>query len=318
LWQWRTSDERYQGRTDAGIRDLTKDDYRRVLGLDAYGRPNGKGACDFFGDMPLSHITLRDVSAYVATIRARGLARNSIRLAVAPLRCLFRDAAELGDVTHDPTVGVRLGGRKPKRGDDDGKQVLTLDELARLYDAIPEDHRLFVRFLAATGLRIAEATGLEWRHLDDDGVNVVQRLYRGSIDAPKTEAGARRVPLPAEMVRELKKHRLASGYSRPEDFVFSSTRGGPMHASNFRRRVLLPAFDKAELKIAPGLCFHLFRRSCGTWLGSNEGGKVDLADVAKWLGHEDTRTTLRHYIKPAELKAPAGLGKLTGTEAVNA
>jgi integrase len=99
------------------------------------------------------------------------------------------------------------------------------------------------------------------------------------------------------------------------DFVFSSERGGPLHASNYRRRILIPAFEAAGIKLAPGLCFHVFRRSCGTWLGAADGGGMDLPDVAAWLGHSDATVTLRHYMKASELEAPAALDALVSAEA---
>jgi integrase len=92
--------------------------------------------------------------------------------------------------------------------------------------------------------------------------------------------------------------------------VFSSQRGGPIHASNYRRRILIPAIEAAGIMLAPNLCFHVFRRSCGTWLGSADGGRLDLPNVAAWLGHADPSVTLRHYMKATELQAPATLDAL--------
>jgi integrase len=268
-----------------------------------------KGACAFFGNRPLAAIGRRDVEDYIATVRSRGVTRNTIRLALAPVRCMFRDALERGDITRDPTIGVRLGGRRPVRSDET-KDVLTPDELGRVLVAIPEDHRLFVRFLTVTGTRIGEAVAVQWRDLRDGGIRIERRWYRGMLDEPKTEAGTRTIPLRPEFVKALKTHRLKSPHSRDTDFIFSSTEGGPLHASNFRRRILKPAFEAAGITLAPNLCFHVFRRSCGTWLGSHEGGNMDLPNLAAWLGHEDARVTLKHYLKPTGLEAPAALDAL--------
>ena len=37
---------------------------------------------------------------------------------------------------------------------------------------------------------------------------------------------------------------------------------------------------------------------------------MDLPNVAAWLGHSDATVTLRHYMKPGQLEAPAALETL--------
>jgi hypothetical protein len=86
--------ETYSGRTSRGIRDVTLADYRRALGLDADGKPTGSGAVAFFGRTPLKAIRPQDVKRYAASVAARGVARNTVRLAVAPVRALLADAHE--------------------------------------------------------------------------------------------------------------------------------------------------------------------------------------------------------------------------------
>ena len=308
--------ETYRGRTRNGTpRDVTLSDYRRALGFDANGEPTGKGAVAFFGNRRLGSIGPRDVSAYATSIERRGVSANTVRLALAPLRALFATAVQEELLPRNPAAEVRtpvVGTRRV--GDEDAKHVLTPGELARVFAAIPEHHRLLVRFLAATGVRIGEACGLQWRDYSGEAIQVRRRWYRGTLEEPKTASGRRTIPLPKALSAELKAHKLASAHSRDTDFVFSSERGGPLHASNYRRRILVPAFEAAGIKLAPGLCFHVFRRSCGTWLGAADGGAMDLPNVAAWLGHADATVTLRHYMKPSELAAPATLDALIASE----
>lgn len=197
--------------------------------------------------------------------------------------------------------------RNRDNGEDGAKHVLTPQELAAGFAAIPKQHRLFARFLDATGVRVGEACGLQWRDFTGDAVQIRRRLYRGSLDEPKTSSGRRTIPLPKSFAAELKAHKLRSPYSPETDFVFASEDGTPLHASKYRRRILVPAFEAAGIKLAPNLCFHVFRRSCGTWLGSVEGGGMDLPNVAAWLGPADATVTLRHYMKSGKLEAPAAL-----------
>jgi hypothetical protein len=81
----------YQGRTARGLREQTRREYRRALGLDEEGnvRDDNGGAVAYFGRRRLAEIEPRDVKAYVAHVAERGVARDTIRLAVAPVRALL-------------------------------------------------------------------------------------------------------------------------------------------------------------------------------------------------------------------------------------
>jgi hypothetical protein len=99
----------YGGRTSRGVRDRTLRDYRRALGLDVDGAPTGKGAVAHFGRMPLSSIRAQDVKEYAAKLAAAGAARNTIRLAVAPLKALLATAFEEGVIRSNPAAGCGSG-----------------------------------------------------------------------------------------------------------------------------------------------------------------------------------------------------------------
>lgn len=83
---------------------------------------------------------------------------------------------------------------------------------------------------AYTGLRQSEVLGLRWQDVDfENGVlHVRYQLSRATTDEPatlkplKTRAGERWIELAPELARELAKHSLASGFSKPEDFVFTT------------------------------------------------------------------------------------------------
>jgi integrase-like protein len=74
----------YQGRTSRGLRPATLADYARQLEL--YVVPD-------LGRMRLSDIEPRDVRRLAMRLAARGLARNSVRLALAPLKLVLATAS---------------------------------------------------------------------------------------------------------------------------------------------------------------------------------------------------------------------------------
>jgi hypothetical protein len=104
--------ETYAGRTSRGFREVTRDDYRRRLGLDTKGNPAGEGAVSFFGRTPLSAITPRDLKRFGESLAARGLARNTVRLHLAPVKALLATALEEGLIRTNPAAGLRIANRQ--------------------------------------------------------------------------------------------------------------------------------------------------------------------------------------------------------------
>jgi site-specific recombinase XerC len=59
--------------------------------------------------MPLASITAQDVKQYAAECTKAGLARNTIRLRIAPVKALLATAHEEGLIRANPAAGLRLG-----------------------------------------------------------------------------------------------------------------------------------------------------------------------------------------------------------------
>jgi integrase len=134
----------------------------------------------------------RDVKRFGAQVAARGVAANTVRLALAPVKALFATAVEEGVIRANPTVGVRIAEQAAAVGfEEEGERVkaLTENELAALLGKLPDTWRLFFTFLAQTGLRIGEAIALQWGDVDlgQRRLHVRRRLYRGAF-APRRAA----------------------------------------------------------------------------------------------------------------------------------
>ena len=144
--------------------------------------------------------------------------------------------------------------------------------------------------LAASGLRIGEALGLECKHFNGEWLDVVQTIWgnRGQVQKPKTKAGVREVDLHPDVASLLK----SFIGNRKAGFVFQSRSGKPLTPSVILRRALHPLLT--ELGI-PRCGFHAFRRYRNTflrqqscpdsmlkfWMGHKSKGMSELYDKSK-------------------------------------
>ncbi|TQL63737.1 site-specific recombinase XerD [Rarobacter faecitabidus] len=174
-----------------------------------------------------------------------------------------------------------------------------------------------VHVMAGTGLRVGEALGLSW-----DGVNldadipyvVVSRtVVTGTStgtrlqDVPKTESSHRHLPIPDFVVTALRAANAAGLDGGEFGLVFPAVTGGKVRQPNGLR---------AKLKdLTLGTPFekhatHIFRKSVATHVAR----EVGLTQASSLLGHNETGTTVKHYVRP-EHEAPdvrTALEKLNG------
>lgn len=298
----------YTGRTSRGVGPDTLDDYRRALGLRRDGRElveTGDGALRFFGRRRLAEIEPRDLRAYAAELHESGLARDTIRLRLAPVKALLATAAEDGLIRSNPAAGLRnLIPADVDREADEPVKAMTEKELAALLGALPEAWRPFFVFLAESGLRFGEAVEARFGDLDlgQKRLHVQRRYYRGRVGLPKGRK-KRRVPLSEELARSLWTLRGERKASDAE-LLFTSEQGQRLDHSNLMRRVLKPAAieaglgewvddGKGRLRAETWVGFHTFRHTRATLLFRSGWNAVQ---VQRFLGHSDPGFTLRRYV----------------------
>jgi integrase len=213
----------YAGRTSRGLRDQTKRDYARDLGLDPdtfEALDPARFAVKFFGRMKLSAIEPRDVKAYAAEVAKRGVKPNTVRLNLAPVKALLATAVEEGLIRSNPSAGLRLAtnGNGTVEDVEQKAKALTEDELRALLAAVPDESRLLLTLLAQAGLRISEALPLRWGDINFGKRRLLVRrsISRGRIGAPKSRYGRRDVPLTEGMASALWAARKAAADGRDD------------------------------------------------------------------------------------------------------
>jgi integrase/recombinase XerD len=274
----------YQGRTARGLDEDTREGYRRAL--EAYAIPH-------FGTLPLRDIGRSDLDQLIAALARKGLSARSIAAYVAPVRAMFADAMERGDVSANPATRLRINAKAtaPRRSSKTQRSKdMTRSELAALLSAVPEDQnegrdRLLFELLAHTGCRISEALGLDWSDLARDGrsVRIERQWYRGTLKPyTKSANGMRTISLSPGLARRLTQ--------RGTDAIgpIFHTRTGLRLSDRNVARVLERAVTAANV---PRVSPHSFRHTHGSML-LDEGWPI--TDVAHRLG-DDVQTIARTY-----------------------
>ena len=276
--------EAYAGRTARGLTESSRSLYRLTIEQHALAR---------WRTWRLADIGAADVRELYAELREDGASTSALRRLRAALSAMFATAVEDRLLTTNPVQGVRI---PPARGGEaEGEErakALTRAQLAILLAALPADWRLFFEFLTHTGLRISEATGLTWKHLDlgtRPRVLVREQVCEGERRGLKSRHGRRDLPLSAGMAERLREHRRDS-YRGDTAPVFATTTGSELSRPNVAGRVLKPAGEAVGLG---WVSFHTFRHTCASLLFA-EGRNVK--QVQEWLGHADPSFTLRTYV----------------------
>jgi integrase len=278
--EWLTT---YRGRTGKGIKART---------LKGYERDTRLHTLPYFRGFKLAEIERRDVKRFYAKLDAEGRSPDGIRAIAAPLKAMFADAVEDGAVHVNPTLGVRIMGKPTEVQEAVRERALTRAELARFLAEVDPAWRFFFEFLTQTGLRISEAVGLTVGDVvfgDRPRIKLRRQLVLGEWGTLKTKAGKRDVPLAPGLSRVLWTRCAGKPADAP---LFASERGSHLRDENVRNRVLNPARKAAGL-MWEGFGFHTFRHTAASLMF--ESGK-NVAQVSRFLGHEDPAFTLKTYI----------------------
>ena len=238
-----------------------------------------------WGEIRLADVTHEGVAAWIADLTASGLSAATVRQAHRVLSLTFSLAVRDGRLARNPADHVPL-----PRAAKHEKVFLTVDQVEQLADAAGE-YRLVILFLAYTGLRFGELSALRVRRLDlmrrrAEIVEAVAEVGgRAVLSTPKSHQ-VRSVPIPRFLVDVLAQH--VAGQN-PDDFVFTSPRGGQLRLQNFRHAVFDRAARTAGLdRLTP----HGLRHTAAS-LAITSGADVKI--VQQMLGHASATMTLDLY-----------------------
>jgi integrase len=259
------------------------------------------------GQERLGEITLPMLQHYVDRLAADDVAAGTIAMTIMPLRAILGRAERLGVVSSNPTRGLALPThRAPER------RIASPGEIERVLENVAARDRALWATAFLAGLRRGELRGLRWEDIDlAGGIIHVRRGWdqvEGEI-APKSEAGRRRVPIPAALRDHLLEHRLAT----EEDIhVFGAGRARWMIERGTRAQ--------REAGIEP-FAIHECRH---TYASLMIAAGVNAKALSEFMGHASIAVTLDLYghLMPGSHDEAAGLldaflARSAGTETVS-
>ena len=275
--------------------DIRLDTYEAYLGLyNAHIKP-------YFSEKEymLADVTRKQIQQYIDKKRLEGQSVSSIKKHMVILNGVFREAANLGDISSNPCIGITYAKKKPFHG-----KMYELEDAKRLLVVIKGDPMEAAIYLALfLGLRRSEVLGLRWQDVNfkKNTITICNTVVRYSKiheqEDTKNEASSRRLVMPLilrEFLLSLKqkqenmKKLLGSDYIQ-NDHVCKWDNG----------KQLNPSYISSHFQIIlknnnlPIIRFHDLRATAGSLL--LEAGQT-IKDVQEFLGHERASTTMDIYL----------------------
>jgi integrase len=257
-----------------------------------------------FGKSQLRNLTREDLQGFLSRNLSSGLSRETVHHFKCGLSKILGAVEKWGCVSENLAQKTKL----PRRQYGTERIVLTPVEVQKLTDALREPVRSFTLLLVLTGLRVGELLALRLGSVDVNArlLRVVETVYDGHFDKPKTKRGTRTIPLGAAMAELLTARRPAEPNVRT--LVFAKGDGSPLDRWNLLRKHLKPVAKKLGLF---GVTWHLLRHSHATML---DGVGTPIGTMQSLLGHsapDITREIYLHAIPEDQRRAVENVERLT-------
>lgn len=255
------------------------------------------------------------------TTLLRRYEHSTVRLTMAYVNQVVRQLYAERAVDHDPTRGLRM----PRRDSLDSSGVVTAEEIPTHAEALsiiraaPDRWRVGVVLGLGCGLRIGEVLAVTPAQFDSSAgtLRIHQQLQARGVTSPKTWRGVRTIPVPDQVVWELR--RACRGVA-PDVPILTGPRGGTMHRHGFYDFVWNPALEAAEIRRYK---FHATRHYA---VSSMLSRGVPAVEVAAYVGDSvaTIHRTYAHFVsdqpplaKRALDDALAPLGDKLGTNSAD-
>jgi integrase len=283
------------------LRPRTRESYEDQLRLRILPR---------LGKMPLGKITSQEVrawhSALVAQVEATGKGHRAVSASYRVLRAILNTAVQDEILARNPCTIRGASVDRPTQ-----RPGVTEQSVWALAEAVPPIYRAVVWVAAGTALRSAELGGLRQQDVDlEAGMLTVARTYvepardMAYFGPPKSDAGIRRVVIPAVIIEVLREHMELHSEPGPDGLVFVSDKGQPFSRHN--RKWWRAGVREAGLP--KGTRLHDLRHA-GLTMAAQSG--ATLKELMTTAGHSSSRAALLYQHAATERAAtvPAAMSE---------
>ena len=255
------------------------------------------------GNLPIDVIKTAHIEAFVTWYQTKGLSRKTVEQSRSLLAQVLQHAVERDLIEKNPAKGVRT-----RKGQKSQMTFLTPAEFESLMTLCPEEGKPLLSFMFSTGVRIGEATALQWKDIDLASSPAVARISRTwtkdeqgkrVIGPPKTGLSNRTVALAPEVVKMLGKRQDGETYVFE---TFGQRKGRAIHRQSFYKMIWQPLIKAANDPKVCGECgipvlgknprMHDLRHSHAAYLISQN---LPMMIIQRRLGHESIKTTVDTY-----------------------
>lgn len=231
-----------------------------------------------FGSRKIASISREDIQRFL-TKQAKTYSTSALRSMRTALGQTLGWAEDCGWIKN-PCRRIKLpqqtGGRRVQR------TVLTPQQIVAVSEKLAEPYATLILFLAATGLRIGEAMGVQWGDFDGNLLTVSRRVYGKDIGAVKSKRSLRRLPIAAAIFERLRR-------VKGSKWVFEFGAGTPINHGNALKRYVRPAAKSLGIEFGG---WHDFRHT----LTSNlRRAGVHPKVVSDILGHTKVNLAMDVY-----------------------
>jgi integrase len=224
----------------------------------------------------LQSVTRDFLQRYLEQKAARGLSFSVVDHLRWDLRAIFRLAVQDRVLLSNPAELLFT----PRIVHKPSRRVLSAEQVQAMLSVLGLREQLLVQLALFSGMRPGEILALQWKHVLEDHVRVVHRLYRGRLDRPKSERSKRKVALSLSTRTLMKQWRPPQDKEDPEAWVFPSAKASsPLGRDSAWRWLIRPRLKTVGLEWAT---FQIMRRTHASL--SREVG-IDPKLVADQLGH---------------------------------
>jgi len=260
------------------------------------------------GDTALKDFSLSSLQSFLDGKAADGLSFSVVDHLRWDLGAIFEMAVAEKVISSNP--GTRL--YTPKQAARGETRAMTTEQVNVAIGAVQLREQILLHMAIFSGFRPGEMLALQRRHISGDAkvVKVEQRVYRGDIDAPKTNPSRREVAIPPRTAELLREWMSTAVHPEPNSYVFASEKGKPIWRDTLMYDHIRP---KLKLHGLEWVDFQVMRR---THASIGHRLKLDPKVTADQRGHgvgvaieEYTKTTVKDKAAAARKLEQEVLGK---------